>query len=115
FLFFFQAEDGIRDFHVTGVQTCALPIFDHPDGHIDHATIFPRYIEQLKEAYFLERRDQIASMLSDMLLLLSDEKAGMPEDRRTPAAEAIGRLKAAGYCEHCGRAALAELVRERYA
>src|SRR5690606_40228699 len=23
---FFQAEDGIRDFHVTGVQTCALPI-----------------------------------------------------------------------------------------
>src|SRR5690606_39492074 len=27
FLFFFQAEDGIRDFHVTGVQTCALPIW----------------------------------------------------------------------------------------
>src|SRR5690606_36815054 len=25
-LFFFQAEDGIRVFHVTGVQTCALPI-----------------------------------------------------------------------------------------
>src|SRR5690606_6163212 len=34
--FFFQAEDGIRDFHVTGVQTCALPISEpglrmHPD------------------------------------------------------------------------------------
>src|SRR5690606_39613764 len=29
--FFFQAEDGIRDFHVTGVQTCALPI------SVDHA------------------------------------------------------------------------------
>src|SRR5690606_40981484 len=27
FFFFFQAEDGIRDFHVTGVQTCALPIW----------------------------------------------------------------------------------------
>src|SRR5690606_40453907 len=26
--FFFQAEDGIRDFHVTGVKTCALPICD---------------------------------------------------------------------------------------
>src|SRR5439155_5672007 len=26
--FFFQAEDGIRDGHVTGVQTCALPICD---------------------------------------------------------------------------------------
>src|SRR2546430_9002620 len=27
YLFFFQAEDGIRDLTVTGVQTCALPIF----------------------------------------------------------------------------------------
>src|SRR5256885_5179199 len=27
FCFFFQAEDGIRDYKVTGVQTCALPIF----------------------------------------------------------------------------------------
>src|SRR3712207_8418769 len=26
-VFFFQAEDGIRDIGVTGVQTCALPIF----------------------------------------------------------------------------------------
>src|SRR5437870_11488135 len=36
--FFFQAEDGIRDGHVTGVQTCALPIYPgrfglpHHDG-----------------------------------------------------------------------------------
>src|SRR5262249_58873303 len=29
--FFFQAEDGIRDWSVTGVQTCALPIF-HSSG-----------------------------------------------------------------------------------
>src|SRR5690606_40327298 len=31
--FFFQAEDGIRDFHVTGVQTCALPISCATCGH----------------------------------------------------------------------------------
>src|SRR5690349_22690598 len=30
FFFFFQAEDGIRDLYVTGVQTCALPIFPSP-------------------------------------------------------------------------------------
>src|SRR5207249_12034518 len=29
--FFFQAEDGIRDRNVTGVQTCALPIFREPE------------------------------------------------------------------------------------
>src|SRR5438876_3510837 len=30
--FFFQAEDGIRDGRVTGVQTCALPIWGRRDG-----------------------------------------------------------------------------------
>src|SRR5690625_7783185 len=30
--FFFQAEDGIRDGHVTGVQTCALPICPPAEG-----------------------------------------------------------------------------------
>src|SRR2546426_4944564 len=32
--FFFQAEDGIRDYKVTGVQTCALPIYayERPDA-----------------------------------------------------------------------------------
>src|SRR5215469_2886878 len=33
FFFFFQAEDGIRDLYVTGVQTCALPIFMPGDAH----------------------------------------------------------------------------------
>src|SRR5690349_23499674 len=32
--FFFQAEDGIRDLYVTGVQTCALPISGE-EGHVD--------------------------------------------------------------------------------
>src|SRR5437762_14242545 len=34
FFFFFQAEDGIRDTSVTGVQTCALPILTAPDGAV---------------------------------------------------------------------------------
>src|SRR5690349_16268858 len=35
FFFFFQAEDGIRDLYVTGVQTCALPIFESElFGHV---------------------------------------------------------------------------------
>src|SRR5256885_8844525 len=39
--FFFQAEDGIRDYKVTGVQTCALPISDEGDflrrRHLQHS------------------------------------------------------------------------------
>src|SRR5256885_16534693 len=32
YFFFFQAEDGIRDYKVTGVQTCALPIYSLKPG-----------------------------------------------------------------------------------
>src|SRR5256885_8561313 len=38
FFFFFQAEDGIRDYKVTGVQTCALPI----SCALRDAAMFPR-------------------------------------------------------------------------
>src|SRR5690606_40223292 len=39
---FFQAEDGIRDFHVTGVQTCALPICS--------VLLMPTPVKQRKDA-----------------------------------------------------------------
>src|SRR3712207_2571900 len=41
FFFFFQAEDGIRDIGVTGVQTCALPIFpSRYSSAIGHQGVF---------------------------------------------------------------------------
>src|SRR6266700_2067118 len=41
YFFFFQAEDGIRDFHVTGVQTCALPISCPPHACLRPSTPMP--------------------------------------------------------------------------
>src|SRR6266481_6269921 len=53
FFFFFQAEDGIRDGTVTGVQTCALPIFERlPDG----AAELPGYGGSAQAADQLARR-----------------------------------------------------------
>src|SRR5690606_40350034 len=46
-VFFFQAEDGIRDFHVTGVQTCALPIYE---AHLNLSALYiqlQRYEESI--------------------------------------------------------------------
>src|SRR5690606_40663215 len=51
---FFQAEDGIRDCHVTGVQTCALPIFPYiqrPAEIMVHA--FGENTFQIRIFYFL--------------------------------------------------------------
>src|SRR5688500_12361553 len=44
-LFFFQAEDGIRDYKVTGVQTCALPIY--PIGYAKALETFDGELETL--------------------------------------------------------------------
>src|SRR2546427_7979206 len=44
FFFFFQAEDGIRDLTVTGVQTCALPIWiwtTPPMAHVPYRLELP--------------------------------------------------------------------------
>ena len=45
FFFFFQAEDGIRDHCVTGVQTCALPIY-----LVSSMMVFPRRRPWIKYA-----------------------------------------------------------------
>src|ERR1039457_4802968 len=45
FLFFFQAEDGIRDYKVTGVQTCALPIWiDRVNRTMPTTKLFKKFI-----------------------------------------------------------------------
>src|SRR6266478_4704865 len=45
--FFFQAEDGIRDLTVTGVQTCALPIYALKHGLAGMGSVLPPDDEQL--------------------------------------------------------------------
>src|SRR5256885_17022252 len=42
YFFFFQAEDGIRDYKVTGVQTCALPIYAAKELNVKPSTVQAR-------------------------------------------------------------------------
>src|SRR5438046_7572531 len=61
FFFFFQAEDGIRDWSVTGVQTCALPISgDQRDGDVDGKRLARHRVNQLAA-----RRQDAADRLED--------------------------------------------------
>src|SRR5260370_29637200 len=68
-IFFFQAEDGIRDSSVTGVQTCALPIFDDLAKHdigevsiIGRGEIIDDY--DLVHSFFLRRAHTNARVAS---------------------------------------------------
>src|SRR3712207_7518846 len=67
-LFFFQAEDGIRDIGVTGVQTCALPISNHHveiDGQPEHWTV--EKLRALKEAHEVTMTARTADARTDEL------------------------------------------------
>src|SRR3990167_9636716 len=54
FFFFFQAEDGIRDLTVTGVQTCALPISMNPEELLALAEKSSSFAWQQRLGYLLE-------------------------------------------------------------
>src|SRR2546429_2276622 len=63
-VFFFQAEDGIRDVAVTGVQTCALPIFGIAVGleraeHLDPGCLRPQSLLDPASTAVQHRRPRV--------------------------------------------------------
>src|SRR2546430_8212953 len=73
--FFFQAEDGIRDLTVTGVQTCALPI-------LQHDRCFQEYVVQYTNASCILREDFKDTEDLDGVFSGWDRKKGRSEERR---------------------------------
>src|SRR5256885_6796944 len=62
FSFFFQAEDGIRDYKVTGVQTCALPIWTIRDCNLylmESSEITSCLFKRANCLYIGEEREQL--------------------------------------------------------
>src|SRR2546422_9783122 len=71
FFFFFQAEDGIRDVAVTGVQTCALPIFlKGMGGAMDLVSGAKRVIVAMEQV----ARDGSKKLLKECRLPLTGKK-----------------------------------------
>src|SRR3989449_11628908 len=89
FFFFFQAEDGIRDVAVTGVQTCALPILKTPltvlRAGVERAITTPN-LPQETLATLEETLQEIKRMteLVDALLTLARADEGIAPLHREP-------------------------------
>src|SRR5215813_13275289 len=70
FCFFFQAEDGIRDADVTGVQTCALPILE--PAEVDPDTGYRHYgVEQLPTAQIIQRFRDLGMPIEEVKAVLA--------------------------------------------
>src|SRR2546430_5684981 len=85
-LFFFQAEDGIRDLTVTGVQTCALPIFRPLLGRglvLNEGESWLRQRRLMQPAFHRKRLAILASMMTDEAAAMVQRwQAKRSEERR---------------------------------
>src|SRR5690606_16978189 len=65
--FFFQAEDGIRDFHVTGVQTCALPI-SYRQNYLSRKIGTCKFVGSKLNTYMVYRKGPAVLIISPSFL-----------------------------------------------
>src|SRR5256885_607635 len=74
FFFFFQAEDGIRDYKVTGVQTCALPILPAVISHSNVQPVFDVYAD-------VQGRD-LGSVAAEVQKIVAEYRGKLPPGHR---------------------------------
>src|SRR5207253_7398346 len=90
--FFFQAEDGIRDGHVTGVQTCALPISRNAAAQVQPRTC-ERWLAEIHD-FTRPRAAAFRGDLAPETILASLYQIGRASCReRVEISEGGGRVK----------------------
>src|SRR5256885_14039049 len=95
-IFFFQAEDGIRDYKVTGVQTCALPIYWKKFGELKPKG-FDSYVQQFDR--LVNQQDKIIHT-AQYAGYLEWKKKGAPVGFNSPAAGGPGTTGSPGRPTH---------------
>src|SRR5205807_3370107 len=84
--FFFQAEDGIRDYKVTGVQTCALPIYStfskNRHGRFRDSDLLRRLFETVLQRSIAEGLVGGEGFAVDASMIEADANRQRSEERR---------------------------------
>src|SRR2546425_10816178 len=106
--FFFQAEDGIRDKLVTGVQTCALPIYRGSRGSANAGTeMWPRQetsrrnagtntlcLSRLSGLWQADRREQLCATWLPSITGFEGYRSRLADSGDRTDANAVGQLTA---------------------
>jgi predicted Ser/Thr protein kinase len=109
------APDKPEQLRHTLINTIAAWAIDHPDESVDNAAVFKEQLKRLRDAVFAERREAIARLCRDIVLLLREEGSGLDEQRRSAAEATLSRFKQMfGYEDGSAADAAAYLLRERY-
>lgn len=87
---------------------------DHPEQDVDYESLFPRYIEDLRQSYFDERRDQVGEIGQTIVALMEDDDA-LEDEQREAAQQALQVLVGVyGYERSSAKVAVGALVDARY-
>jgi predicted Ser/Thr protein kinase len=106
-----EAQDWRRQL-ISAIAAWAL---DHPGQRVDASQVFPQHIRRMREAIFAERRQAVARLARDLVVLVRDEGVGLDAQRRADSEATIERLIARfGYCRNCASDAASLLVRKRF-
>jgi len=106
--------DNARSFRNELLGAIAAWAIDHPDQDVDYEQLFPRYIEQLRQAYFDERREQVGEIGRAVVALLEEDDT-VDEHLREASQQSLAVLiNRYGYQRSSAKVALGALVAARY-
>jgi predicted Ser/Thr protein kinase len=106
-----EDAQGFRNELLSGIAAWAI---DHPEQEVDYEALFPRYIEQLRQAYFDDRRGQVGEIGQAIVAMLEDDDT-LEEDHREAAQQALQVLVGVyGYERSSAKVALGALIDARY-
>lgn len=98
------------------INRVAAWAIDHPGEPVDHARVFAAQLRRLREAAFVERRAAVAKLCRDVMLLTREEGAGLSDQQRGQASDALEQMRTRfGYEDSSSADAAVALVRERFA
>lgn len=88
---------------------------DHPGQKVEATHVFPQHLRRMREAIFADKRQEIADLARDLVILVREDGAGLEADRKKRGEAAIERMVGRfGYCRHCASDAASMLLRKRF-
>src|SRR5262249_30667463 len=96
------------------MSAIAAYAIDNPGADVNYSTLFPRYLDLLRQTYFNEHKEELVSRVTEVLALY-DARIKL-EDNKRREAEATRRrfYEKYAYQESSAKVALGELLRLRY-
>ena len=96
---------------ISGIAAWAL---DHPGEKVLSTRVFPSYVKRMREAIFAERRQAVATLARDIIIVARENGVGLDAQHKRDAEGALERMIARGYCQNCAADTASMLVRKRF-